>query len=73
MVYVIFCNKQQMRIVLLNFILIKFYIQVEKEVLDKFLYLCLFDFVVFKSFGKKDYIGMFVVTVGYGVDKMCKV
>lgn len=47
--------------------------QAEKEALDKSPYLCLSDFVAPKSSGKKDYIGMFAVTAGHGVDKMCKV
>lgn len=62
-----------MRIVLLKFTWIKLYIQAEKETLDKSPYLCLSDFVAPKSSGKKDYIGMFAVTAGHGVDKMCKV
>lgn len=62
-----------MRIVLLKFTSIKLYIQAEKEALDKSPYLCLSDFVAPKSSGKKDYIGMFAVTAGHDVDKMCKV
>lgn len=62
-----------MRIVLLKFTSIKLCIQAEKEALDKSPYLCLSDFVAPKSSGKKDYIGMFAVTAGHGVDKMCKV
>ena len=41
--------------------------------MDKSAYLCLSDFIAPKSSGKVDYIGMFAVTAGHGVDKMCKV
>lgn len=54
----------------LNLFFVEF--QAEKEAMDKSPYLCLSDFVAPKSSGKKDYIGMFAVTAGHGVDKMCK-
>ena len=46
-------------------------LQAEKDAMDKSPYLCLADFVAPKELGVKDYIGLFAVTAGQGVDQMC--
>ncbi|KAK3092953.1 hypothetical protein FSP39_009305 [Pinctada imbricata] len=46
--------------------------QAEKDAMDKSPYLCLSDFVAPKNSGITDYIGLFAVTAGHGVDQMCK-
>ncbi|KAJ8309214.1 hypothetical protein KUTeg_014088 [Tegillarca granosa] len=46
--------------------------QAEKDAMDKSPYYCLSDFIAPKESGVQDYIGLFAVTTGHGVDKMCK-
>ena len=35
-------------------------------------YQCISDFVAPASSGKKDYVGMFAVSAGFGCDELCK-
>ncbi|CAC5380518.1 metH [Mytilus coruscus] len=46
--------------------------QAEKDVNDKSAYLCLSDFIAPKETGLVDYIGLFAVTTGHGVQEICK-
>lgn len=47
-------------------------LQAEKDVNDKSAYLCLSDFIAPKESGMVDYIGLFAVTTGHGVQEICK-
>ncbi|KAL4238834.1 hypothetical protein ACF0H5_003541 [Mactra antiquata] len=46
--------------------------QAEKDSASSDPYLCLSDFVAPKETGLQDHIGLFAVTAGHGVDKLCK-